>query len=308
MGLLVLLCLVGLALACTADRTNEANHVRDAVAAMPGVKSVNMSYVNDFENGPNFRLTLDMPEASIEEIVAVATRVRDTMGDDFDKHRQQIQFDVAAKAIVERQSYGYSGQTADLDPDRVGSDAGLVRKLAPIAGGSTLSRDTNVGSELRTWPVDNPDAVAPQALPILAGEDLTLRIESTDTHVHGAWVLKLPLTAERWQELARTRNAMPATVYSVFVQDGAMREISVGLRAPDTAARDLTAVIDAVAPTADRRLTAQWRVLGGPPTSKEPYGTDTICGRTGRTPPPPSASDTQSLHNYLEATYQLCGA
>lgn len=304
--LLALLSLVCLGVACTPNRADEANRVRDAVVSMPGVTSAKMSYSNDFTNGPNFGLTLEMSEASIQQITAVAARIRDAMGADFDSHRQGLGFEVTQDGFVERNSYGYSGQTADLDPARIGADALLVRDLVPLAGGTTLSRDTNIGPRLTTRYIDNPDAVAPLALPLLAGQDLTMRINSKDTRVHGDWGFRLPLTVERWRELARLRNAMPANVYSTYVEEGAIRKASVGLRTPGTAARDLTDVIDAVNSTQEHKLTIQWRVLGGPPNSKESYGEPTVCGRSGTAVTLPSASDTTSLSDYLAAAYTLC--
>lgn len=301
--LFMLACIAAVSVACTPDRSRQADHVRDAVAAMPGVSSAQVRYVNDLSNGPNFGLTVEMPGATIEQIVDAAARVREVMGDDFAAHRQTLAFDLENRAVVERRSYGYSGQTADLDPARVGADAELVRAILPL-GRSTASRDTNIGNSLEMR-VEDPDVIVPQVLPHLQRHDLVGRIESTDTRSHGDWTLTVPLTVERWRELLGVRNAMPATVYSTAVADGVIRRISVGVRGASPA-RDLTAIMDAVGPSPQHKLTIQWRVADAPSANKEPYGEETYCGRSGNQVAIPQGVDTKSLRDYLAAAYTVC--
>lgn len=302
LGLLSLICMVA---GCTADRTGEANRVRDAVASMPGVRSVYMSYVNDFENGPNFWLTLDMSQAGIEEIASVAARIRDTMGDDFDSHRQKFRFDVAPGGAVERRSYGSADPRADLNPERIGADARVVRNLIALSGRATWLRDTNIGSRLTFAESPDPDAVVAGALPLLMNEAVTVKAPASRPVQRNGWELTMPLTDAQWRDITRLRDGMPVQVFSISVVDGKVSGLNIELPVLPSAAADLTKTIDAVGPSREHPLAISWQLDQQQAPSLPRSGEARLCGRSNS---PSTNYDPAQLQEYVTQTYELCPA
>lgn len=66
--------------------------MRDEIAKMPGVQSVDPLYTNDFENGSELDVDVTMPAATEEQIAAVAAKITTIKGRDFTDYRQSTKF------------------------------------------------------------------------------------------------------------------------------------------------------------------------------------------------------------------------
>jgi hypothetical protein len=71
------------------DRSAQAERIRTAIQAMPGVDFVDPGYINDFENGATLKIQVGVSGATEQQIADVADRVRVLKGTDFSGYRQE---------------------------------------------------------------------------------------------------------------------------------------------------------------------------------------------------------------------------
>lgn len=278
---------------CTADRSAEAAEIRAAVPTLPGVASSNVSYINDFENGANLRIELDMTDATEAQIAAAAQRVNDLKGDAFDSHRQKTTVTVAPRAVV-----SYDGR---LDPPTVAANSGLVRAVrAHSDAGSIRWLEIDGRSRLEVWSSADPDRDAATALAADGGPE-TLYIRSADPARHSSWEVTTPLSVTDFEALVRQRDRLPAALLWVGVDSGRISGLSVNLGAPATAYANLAAVIEELQPSREHPVQIEWRLDGAAPHE---VGRITVCAEAADSAVP--AAGFADLSDRLAAQFSAC--
>jgi len=282
-------------IACgTADRSTQAQRIRTAIRAMPGVDSVDPGYINDFENGANLKIELGMSSATEQQIADAADRIRQLKGADFAGYRQEADFIVTDGAVVKR--------SAEIDPGEIAADAGVLRRLRAVVPDGSLewSRD-GTNSRLEMWDVNHPDDALTAARATLAGRADTIYIPSAQPEAEASWDATLPLNAEQQLAIIELRNGLPVIVYESEVRDGRISGLSVGLGAPPIAYHNAVTMIAALSPTRTRPVHVQWRLAGAQPSE---VGEFTACAMPSTAVSTPL--DFSQLRTYFETQYVGC--
>lgn len=244
------------ATACTANRSEAAEQIRREVQTMPGVAASHVGYINDFENGANLNIDLDMVNATDMEISGVAGRINELTGDRFDDHRRTTTFKVADRAALE---YG-----ADLDPTQVAADARVLRVLRPHASaGHIIWKHTVERSRLEMWNAATPDSDLKAALHALPFSSTVAYVRSSKPAENSSWEVALPLTPSQMDAITQVRDRLPVTVYQLNVHDGRISELSVNLGDPRVAYQNAQSMMAALAPTQAHPITVEWRLSDG---------------------------------------------
>ena len=255
---------------CTADRSAEAERIRDEVQTMPGVSSSSVSYINDFENGANLRIRLDMADASEAQIGAVAQRIDALKGAAFDDHRQSLEISVADFAALDYQ--------ARRAPSAVATDARVLRAVRAQADAGTIQWQYFDGqSRLEMWDATTPDSDLRTALrELTVGEAApeVVYVRSASPAHHSSWEVTMPLTVAQMDAIARVRDALPVVVYHVDVGAGRISGLSVNLGASSLAFGNTMAMVGALEPSKAHPVVVEWRLADAAPAD---VGQFTAC-------------------------------
>lgn len=284
---------------CTPDRSADADRIRVELQGMPGVAAMNVAYINDFENGANLSIDLDMTRATEPEIGAAAHRVEELVGTQFSDHRQKTTITVADRAGIE-----YS---AGKSPEYIVTVAQLLRGLRARSGAGTIEW-LQVGGppNLEIWDSPEPDADLRAALGGLSTvvptpADGVVHVRSGAYRKRSGWNVALPLTHAQMDVIVGQRDRLPVIVFQVDVLAAAISGLSVDLGAPDEAYGNALAVVAAVAPTRAHPVTVEWRMTGAAPAEVARF---TACAPAEFAPPP--VSGFAQLKERLEDQFAGC--
>jgi hypothetical protein len=176
---------------CAADRSADAVRIRDQLGAMPGVSAVDVGYVNDFENGPNINISLEMPEATEADIGAAAHRIGELTGS-FDDHRRRTEITVAPMTIL-KFSADIGAENGDTD---VAAEARVLRAIRPRLSASSVQWEHYNGrSRVELWSATTPDEDLHAALDTSLAGATEVYVRSAVPVERRSWEVELPLTA-----------------------------------------------------------------------------------------------------------------
>lgn len=284
---------------CAADRTAEAVELRPAIQAMPGVTSADVSYVNDFENGANLDIQLDMSQASIEEIRAAAKKINDLKGSRFDDHRQTTKISVDDHAELE-----YGGYGGALEAKQIAADSVAVRTLDDQVNTDTIRWvHFEDFSSLELQESTSPDSDLRAVVSALPASSTLVSVRSGAPDPHNSWDVALPLTLEQVNNIVGLRDGLPVTVYQVEVRDGHVSGLDVNLGDPAGADERVRAVVTAVAPSRAHPVTVEWRLAVNAPRE---IGRFTACSAGAASSTAPPAPAFAALENQFAQEFSGC--
>ncbi|MTE12384.1 hypothetical protein [Nocardia aurantiaca] len=254
-GAILALIAVGLC-ACTGapDRRGQAARLQTEIATMPGVQSFSANVTNDFEHGANLGLEADMRTATEDQIAAVAARIKQLEGDDFDEYRQHAVFTVADKTEVKRD--------ADFDPNQIADDARRLRQVT-----SAVPTDTEKISWFHSKSasiMDFGESRYPQD--ILAAVRGAIDDQPVQVTIFGRsnselliWTVNFPFTADEQTAVVNVLNGLPTSVSAVTIENGHVSRLSIGLMDRTDSEPTVDTVINSIGPSAQHPLFLQWR-------------------------------------------------
>jgi len=284
------------AVACTPDRSGDADKIRAELQGMPGVAASDVVYLNDFENGANLDIDLDMTQATEPEIGSAAQRVEELVGTQFSDHRQKTTITVADRADIE-----YS---TGLSPQYIVTVANLLRGVRARSGARLIEwLQAGVPPRLEIWDSPDPDVDLRTALDGLpAAADGVVYVRSAASRERSGWNVTLPLTPAQMEVIADQRDRLPVIVFQVDVRAAVISGLSVDLGAPAEAYRNALALVTAVAPTREHPVTVEWRIADAAPAEVAEF---TACAPAQAHTPTPS--DFTQLKNRLDSQFAGCG-
>ena len=143
---------------------------------MPGVSSSDVFYINDFENGANLDISLDMTHATLDQIRAAVTDIDHLQGSRFDDHRVRTTISVADATEVE-----YSGDGTHLNADQVSADVAGARRMHALRPSTGIQwKHYNGEPSLESWTSENPDGDLRAAIAVLPDSSTHLYVRSAD--------------------------------------------------------------------------------------------------------------------------------
>ncbi|MHC9292311.1 hypothetical protein ACRCUN_07560 [Mycobacterium sp. LTG2003] len=252
-----------LATACTGapGREREADELRSAVEAMPGVSSVWMRYSNDVFGGTIFDLTVHMDEATDVQIGAVAAKIDELRRDDF------AEYDKTLRIAIGRHTTLVLG----AEFDRVQEAAGLARALRSHVDAASV--EWRIRGE--SWSVDVREAADPAValdavLRVLGGQPAAIDV-SPAVHSQGAhWRVDAGFAAADKARIDRQLAAVPGRPSWVGIRDGRLTQLTFGISNPAAAYEDVVAAVRAVGAGPDRPVDLLWAWSDDPAKSGEP--------------------------------------
>lgn len=243
---------------CATDRNAEADHIRAAVKTMPGVASSDVFYINDFENGANLDIGLDMTHATIDQIRATVDGINDLEGSGFDDHRLTTKMVVADTTEVE-----YGGDGKHLNADQISADVTAVRRMRPDVTSANIQwKHFNDYSSLELSDSADPDQDLRVGIAALPNSSTRLYVGSVAPLRKSSWDVTPPLTVEQMDDAVGIRDRLPVVFYEVGMREGHVVDLSVNLGDPSKAASHAVAVVSAVTPSPAHPLTVEWRLTG----------------------------------------------
>jgi hypothetical protein len=243
---------------CAADRSAEAAQIREAVATLPGVASVDVSYINDFENGANLDIVLDMSRASEGELSAAASRIEELKATRFDRHRQSTTISVAKSAALT-----YRGA---IELAEIAADARVLREVRALSFAPSIQwLRSDSQSRLEVWDTTSPLQELRVALRALSSRSAVISVRSAEPGRRSSWEVDMPLAPAQMDALAQRVDELPAVVYYAQVRDGRISEVSVNLGAADVAFGNALMVLAALTPTSEHPVVVEWRLSDAPP-------------------------------------------
>lgn len=246
---------------CTVDRSGDAERIRATVPTMPGVDSADVDYVNDFENGANLDIRLDMSDATVDQIRATVDRIDDLERSRFKGHRLSTKITVADSAQVE-----YGGYGPALNATQISTDVSAVRDIRAHATAASIQwQHFNDYSSLDLWDSTNPDGDLRAAITALPSSSTHLNVRSIAPERQSSWDVALPLTQEQMDDAVGIRGRLPVVVFQVDMRDGLIGEVSVGLGDTASAVSRLSAAVLAMTPSRTHPVTVEWRLATAAP-------------------------------------------
>jgi hypothetical protein len=280
--------------------------LRDELAKMPGVESVDPGYTNDFENGSELDLVVAMPTATEDQIAAVASRINTIKGRDFTDYRQLTKFIVGDSLEVKC--------GAELNAHQIADD---THRLRLIRGGVPRGRiEWSRGGalpRLEVWDVENTADVLTTALASMGSEPMTVYIRSLEPTKFATWEVSSPLSSQQRSQVDDLLARLVLRAYYVRVDEGRITQLSVYVADPATAYRDLKSVISAMAPTKEHRLELDWARMVDPDNFHQFAGSVQIpgCPAGKGSPQTPRRQDyiapeAAALQSRLQSEFNVC--
>jgi hypothetical protein len=263
---LIVTSIVGLSLAalvsaCTGapDRTEEAQHLKSTVEAMPGVTYVSMNYHNDVVQGTILDLDVSMEDATELQIADVATKINELRGNLFDGYDRTLKISVAHWASVNPGN--------EYDPTDVARTAGLVRALRAQVRAQEIrwyGTVTTGTPSLKIYGAQAPGNALDAALRVLDGRRSDIEVSPAERITAPYWMVSGTLAAEDKQRIDRELMALPGTASWVGVKDGFVAQLTFGIPSEATAYQDVVAAINAVDAGPQHPLMLRWALAGDP--------------------------------------------
>lgn len=254
----------------TPSRKAEAQRLDDEISAMAGVESYSAAYANDFTQGTHLDIDLRMRNATEAQIVAATERIVEIKGDAFDGYDQSTEITVGDGLTLRR--------GAVLDPKTTGGDATALRRMgAQLPGAEIVSGrgDTGASVEVREAP---PVGQVLDAVRETLGDDATeVTVRPADHQT--TWTVDFPFTPQVEQRFAEFLAQAPLDATMMTISGGHVEYLIVVANDPATAYLDLTAIINAAAPTKEHPLHLRW-VSGARTGEKSFTGSVHIAGCT----------------------------
>lgn len=296
---LVALVVVG----CTPpDRTTVAEQIADQIPLLPGVDAVAHDYVNDFENGAQLNLEINVGTASEQQIAAVASRVHELMGDSFAGHRNRITYALAEGSIVDKRPM--------TNAESVSVAARMLRSVRrQIIDGTIEVRldESRMTVDMLRGPADTDQAVRSLAV-VIDSLDATLpvvaEIRSPEPALHSSWTVWLPLSPAEVSRVISLRDNLPVVVFQLEVRGATIVDLFVELGDPTQAYDNAAATLAAVRPSREHPVGIQWRLAGAP--SRE-TGRFFACSEPA-SPPSPAVATFETMKQWFDGQYAHCSA
>lgn len=264
---LLVAAMVGLS-GCTGapDREQEASDIRNRIAAMPGVSEVDLTYDNGILEGTRFELTVDMAQATDQQVGAVAGELDQLRRKDFAK------FDQSMKIIVAK----WTSLSASSDlPDDAEHVTGLVRRLrADVPAGEIrwFSGAAPDASQIEVRDAEDPGAAVDAILRIFADRPLNdIEVSPADRVGNAHWKIFTRLSPLEKQRIdGQLAAAVPAHPGWISVRDGRVVHLTFGVPTRATAYDDIVRTIHAIEAGPEHPVSLTWRWNGDRARFDEP--------------------------------------
>lgn len=263
MGLLIaaVLTLSGMVSACGApDRKAQADQLKQAIKAMPGVQDADVSYTNGFEEGATVNTWVYLSAATPKQIEDVVGRINAVRGDAFKAFDQTADFAVTPSRTV------LVKRGAQLDPASVAGDAESLRRLSVGVAAAEISIFRNKSTaDLKLNRVTTPATNVFPAVRAAFGDDghLDMDLLPASNTTEPSWRVAFPFTASEQQRVDQQLAAMPVSIWAITVgSHAAIASLSVGLHNRDAAYQDLVSVIGTTGAGAAHALDLSWQWEG----------------------------------------------
>src|SRR3954464_1894895 len=100
---------------------------------MPGVADARLDFTDDAQRGATLKLSVNLPDASPQQIADVVARINKVRGDAYRS------FDQTAEFWVTQGHRGRVTRGADLNPAGIAADAERIRRFANAVDASEIS-------------------------------------------------------------------------------------------------------------------------------------------------------------------------
>jgi len=256
----VALLLLGLGLvACTGvpDRSAAARQLETDLGRLPGVESASVGHTNDFTHGTHIEIGVNVDEASEAQIAEVATRLNQLRGNTFDRYEQSVSFSVAPLATV--------NTGTEVIPDVVARGAGEARRILAKLSSST-DRVTlypgRTGSTVDMDYITDTNRAAAAAVEVIGAHTGGIKIRGKDSGSEQSptWDITGPLGPERFRDLRRQLDELPATAGFIRIKDGHFQQVNLMLSNPETAYQDVAAAAKIMGGSPEHPLRLAWNV------------------------------------------------
>ncbi len=244
----------------TTDRKTHADQLERAIKAMPGVADARLDFTNDAQRGATLKVSVNLPDASPQQIADVAARINKVRGDAFSSFDQTAEFWVTQGRRV-RVMRG-----ADLDAAGIAADAEHIRRFANAVDASEISisgRQLSTPAGLRVDEVKTPADDVFAAVRAIFGDEAELSLDMVPAAnvKMPLWSVSFPFSAEDQQRVEQQIATMPVSIWSITVgSNGAIADLNVGVQNPDSAYQDLVSVIETTGAGPEHALDLGWRL------------------------------------------------
>ncbi len=244
------------------DRKVQADQLERAIKAMPGVADARLEFTNDAQRGATLKISVNLPDASPQQIADVVARIDKVRGEAFNSFDQTAEFWVTQGHRV-RVTRG-----ADLEPAAIAADAERIRRFANAVDASEISisgRQLSTPAGLRVDEVKTPADDVFAAVRAVFGDEaeLSLDLAPAANVQMPLWSVSFPFGAEDQQRVEQQIATMPVAIWSITVgPHGEIADLNVGVPNADTAYQDLVSVIQTTGAGPEHALDLGWQLEG----------------------------------------------
>lgn len=293
--------------ACTGapDRADEAHRLQSTVEAMPGVSSVSMNYNNDYFQGTVFALRVSMDGATEQQIEAVASKINELRGNDFDEFDQTIEISVAHWTSV--------SPGDRIDPPQVARTAALARQLRTQVEAQAIKWHLNLESgtsSVRISDAQAPGAAVDAVLGVLGDSRADIEVSPAARTSSPHWRVSGPLTVADKQRIDRSLAALPGPASWVGVKDGWITQLTFGIPNPATGYQDVVSAIKAVDAGPSQPVSLLWSWRGNQAAYNEPRFAGSVdigkCVDEQANPTGDLTPDASALQQRIRDEFNAC--
>jgi hypothetical protein len=212
-----------------------------------------------------------MEQSTEKQIEAVASKINELRGNDFDEYDRSIKIWVAHFTSVSPGDH--------FDPTQVGRTAALAHQLRTrvhaeaIEWSGTIDTGT---SRVQITDAQAPGAAVDAVLTTLGSHRTDIDVSAADRSSEPYWSVTGPLTVADKQRIDRTLAALPATASWVGAKDGWLTRLTFGIPNPATAYQDVVSAIKAIDAGPTHPASLLWSWTDDPAAYNEPRFAGTV--------------------------------
>lgn len=248
------------------DRSREAQQLEDAVAAMPGVGDASFAHENAIGRGAVLYGHVWMPDATRQQVLDVVNTMNDVRRDRFDGYDQSTTFQVTADRRYEVEC------GATLDAATIADQAMGLRELS-----TRITAEE--GASASCGPGDRGMSIRASMSPVAEVLD-AVRAGNADldsVHIMSApesamtpftsVTLRFPFSIDDWNRFQQQVSRMDGTPWLARLGPGAaVTALGVHVRSPQSAYRQLSAVIAQLGAGPQQPMRLSWALENREPT------------------------------------------
>ncbi|RDI46653.1 hypothetical protein DFR68_11058 [Nocardia mexicana] len=225
---------------------------------MPGVTSASVNYSNDITQGVTTSVSVDMRDATIDQIETVAARVEDSHRRHFDEYKRSASFYVGGGTVEHRTDK--PDRHTFVSPALVAADARAIRQIGSALPAAAESRidwtRTDLGAELTLREAADDSALG-AVRSVLGDQRVPVRVfPAVRTDI--AWKVDFPFAADDEARVRAILSRSPLPVRSVDVTAGRLARMKVDTPNPADAHDRLVSLIELAAPTPAHPMLLEW--------------------------------------------------